>query len=237
MSLNKIVCIAVLSLTIGQAGAAEPAPGEYISEHGWGDLSVMRKADGKLHFAVASMGANGHSCSVDGTIQNNRAVLDDAAPGNACHITFKSDAGGIDVVLGQADECRYYCGMRASFDGRYHVPATGCHNRERKSAQEKFAKFYGAKDYQAALSALQPVLHDCAATLFWLEEAQIRNDLAVTLCHLGRKEECRAILKPTIDAHGTTEDALREELPPTDFESWLPLAKAAWFNQGLCSGK
>ena len=175
--------------------------------------------------------------SIDYEMENNRAVLDDAAPGNACHITFKSDAGGIDVVLGQADECRYYCGMRASFDGRYLVPASGCRNSERKAAQGRFARLYGAKDYQGAFAALQPVLSDCAPTLFWFEEAQIRNDLSVTLYHLGRKDACVAVLKPTIDAHGTSEEALRDELPPSDFEGFLPLAKAAWHNAKLCSQK
>lgn len=237
MNLNKIACIVLLTITLGQACAAEPAPGEYITERGWGELTVTRKTDGKMHFAIASIGANGHSCTVDGVIKNGRAVLDDLAPGSSCQVTFKADATGIDIVLGQPGDCRDYCGMRASFDGHYQVPAAGCRNGQRRAAQSKFAKAYGAKDYQAALALLQPVLQNCAPTLFWLEEAQIRNDLAVTLYHLGRKDECRTVLKPTIDAYGSTEDALSKELPPSDFDSLLPLAKAAWFNQGLCSGK
>ena len=55
MSLNKIVCIAVLSLTIGQAGAAEPAPGEYISEHGWGDLDRKSTRLNSSHPSISRM--------------------------------------------------------------------------------------------------------------------------------------------------------------------------------------
>jgi len=237
MRFNKIACAVLLSIGFGRAIAAEPAPGEYIAQHGWGDLSVTRKADGKLHFSIKSFGVNGHSCDIDGAIRNNKAVLDDLAPGSSCQVAFKPGAGGIDVVLGQPDDCRYYCGMRASFDGRYLVPASGCRNSERKAAQGRFARLYGAKDYQGAFAALQPVLSDCAPTLFWFEEAQIRNDLSVTLYHLGRKDACVAVLKPTIDAHGTSEEALRDELPPSDFEGFLPLAKAAWHNAKLCSQK
>lgn len=238
MILNRLACLTVLFAAIGQAIAADPVPGEYLAEGGWGTLNIKRSAEGKLHFDIESLGANGHSCSVSGIVKSGKAVPDDADPASPCDIALKPDAGGIDVALGESSAgCRYYCGMRASFDGRYLVPAPGCRNGERKTVQTRFSHLYGVKDYQAALITLQPVLTGCAPTLLWFEEAQIRNDLAVTLYHLGRKEECLAVLKPTIDAHGKTEDELREELPPSDFESFLPLAKAAWYNRKLCGGK
>jgi hypothetical protein len=125
--------------------------------------------------------------------------------------------------------------MRAGFDGRYFVPAAGCRNSERRAAQARFGKLYKAKDYGGALPVLQNVLATCAPTLFWLEEAQTRNDIAVTLYHLDRKDECLAVLKPTIDAYGKSEKEITEGLPPTDADNILPLVKAAWYNAKLCS--
>ena len=237
MKLKYFACTALLCACFEPVIAAEPAPGEYISEKGWGTLTVTRQADGKTHFDISAIGANGHSCGIDGGIKDDRAVLADPVTDSPCRVTFKPDAKGMDVVLGEPGECREYCGARASFDGRYLIPAAGCRNRERNATEKKFAKLYGAKDYQAALNTLQPVLNDCAATLYWLEEAQLRNDLAVTLNHLGRKDECLAVLKPTLDGHARSEEELRMQLPPSDFDSFLPLAKAAWFNHKLCSGK
>ncbi|HEX7643354.1 MAG TPA: hypothetical protein VF472_14205 [Burkholderiaceae bacterium] len=235
MNLKRIACVVFLPLCFELAHAAEPAPGEYIAEKGRGTLTVTRGADGKMHFDISAIGANGHSCSIDGGIKEGKAVLADPVTDNPCHVSFKPDVNSIDVVLGNPSECRDYCGARAWFDGRYLVPAPGCRNRERNATEKKFARLYGSKDYQAALNILRPVLNDCAATLSWLEEAQVRNDLAVNLYHLGRKEDCLAVLKPTIDRYGTSESKLREELPPSDFESFLPLASAAWYNVKLCS--
>jgi hypothetical protein len=233
MNFHRIACSVSLLLSFVQAGAAEPAPGEYIPERGWGTLSIARKG-GNLNFSITAWGANGHSCGIDGAIRNGQAVLSDLAPGSSCQVTFRPDPGGIAVVLGQPGDCRDYCGMRASFDGRYLVPAAGCRNGERKAAQGRFGKLYKSKDYAGALPLLQNMLTNCAATLYWLEEAQIRNDIAVTLYHLDRKEECLAVLMPTIDTYGSSEKAIEESLPPTDADSILPMAKAAWYNAKLC---
>ncbi|MBV8634770.1 MAG: hypothetical protein JO002_09800, partial [Burkholderiaceae bacterium] len=195
MNSRWMTCTALLALSLNHAWAADPAIGEYITEKGWGILKVTGKP-GALHFDIAAIGANGHSCSIEGSIKDGKAVLDDSSPDDPCHVRFQADSAGIDVVLGATGECRQYCGMRAGFDGRYLAPATGCRNRERKAAQGNFVKQYGIKNYQSALNGLLPVLNGCAATLFWLEEAQIRNDLAVTLYHLGRKEDCLAMLGP-----------------------------------------
>lgn len=233
MNAYRIACIALL-LSAVTASAAEPTPGEYISDRGWGTLNISRNKGGKMGFSISSIGANGHSCSLEGAIRDGEAVLSNPAPGSSCHVSFEADQGGIDVILGQPDDCRDYCGMRATFDGRYAVPAAGCHNSERKATQAKFSQLYKSQDYDSALPVLQTMLNTCAGTLFWLEEAQIRNDLAVTYHHLQRNEECLAVVQPTINAYGTTEKEIQEALPPSDAESILPLAKAAWFNAKLC---
>jgi hypothetical protein len=47
--------------------------------------------------------------------------------------------------------------------------------------------------------------------------------------------QCRKTLEATRAAPLRNADALREKLPPCDFDNYLPIAKAAWHNLGLCS--
>lgn len=229
-----------VSLAAGAARAqqvADPKPGSYIAERGWGSMDVVRKPDGSLHYAIESLGANGHSCTVEGNIHKGRSTPDDPVPGSDCKVSFKPAADGVEVVLDVPGSCREYCGARASFDARYLFPAPGCSDSQRKATQAAFSRLYRAKDYAAALALLQPELQTCAATLYWVENAQISNDVAVTLHHLGRDRECLAVLKPVVNGYSTTEEDLRGDLPPADFENFLPQAKAAWYNIKLCGGK
>ena len=102
------------------------------------------------------------------------------------------------------------------------------------ATRRRFAALYRAKAYRQAESVLAPLLTECEQTLDWLESGQIRNDVAVTLFHLGRRAECLDALKPVLDMAGQDEGGLRQGMPPTDFEFFLPIARAAWHNARLC---
>lgn len=222
-------------LTAGIAHAASPSPGYYLAEGGWGHLEIKPSSGKSLPFKLFALGANAHTCNLEGVIKGDRAVLDGLEDGKACTVVFSASSGSIQVVPVENEPCRGYCGMRAWFAGTYVLPGQKCTPEAKDRAQKRFTSFYRAKSYAEALAELTPVLSECHRMLHWIEEGHIRNDVAVTQYHLGRIDECRNTLAPVLKDAGGDEEKLRENLPPTDFDSFLPIAKAAWFNAKLCS--
>lgn len=194
-----------------------------------GNLFVSGSAD-SLKFKVDAFGANGHTCSLEGDIHDNQAKLDGEE--GMCVVTFDASVKGIDVH--GTDPCRFYCGMRARFDGMYFKPAAGCSSDERSRTHDAFKSSYAKKDYAAARAQLEPVLSQCASLLSWLETASIRNDLAVTLYHLHDRTACLSTLDPLAADAAKSDAGIRENFPPTDADDYLPLVKAARTNLKLC---
>jgi hypothetical protein len=225
-SMRALLAIAFATPCAVRAADAVRA-GSYENPNG---TLVVSGDTGALTFKIDAFGANGHTCSLDGDIHGNQARLDgDESP---CIVTFDARAKGIEVSSN--DACRTYCGMRAHFDGMYFKPAPGCAGDERSHTRDAFKAIYAKKDYAAARGKLEPVLTQCAPVLSWLETASIRNDLAVTLYHLDDRAACLSVLEPLAADAAKTDDALREDYPPADFEDYRPLVKAARTNLKLC---
>lgn len=126
--------------------------------------------------------------------------------------------------------------MRAGFEGTYRIPPRGCRPAERTARRNAFQAQYRSHQYARAEDTLDAFYRECREFLDWIGIDEIRNDLAVTQYHLGRHEDCLRTLRETIGATETGEDKLRSRLPPTDFDTYLPVARASWYNLKLCSG-
>ena len=226
----------LLSPACVQAGSEPLRPGEYIVEGGWGVLTVSASG-GRTTFSIEAVGANGHMCSLDGEIRNLRSRLDTDEESKACEVTFLPKAESIEVSSVDSEACRYFCGMRASFEGDYLQPIPGCGTKERSKAREQFKKLYDAKSYTKAAAMLDPLLSRCSKVLDWLEAGRVRNDLALTQYHLGQLADCRKTLEPLMEEASKSEAELRENYPPSDFESFFPIAKATLHNAKLCAPK
>lgn len=239
-------------LTIGlccalPVGAQTTWPaGEYMSDGGWGRLQLEPAAQGKQMFSLDTLGVNGHSCSLGGEISSGRAVLKEAENNSACIIRFTGKNGYIQVKPELNDACRYYCGMRAGFDGSYKKPAVGCDSASLKKTRAIFQQQYDRKNYAAAERTLAPVLQRCQRTLFEPVELDIRNDLALTQAKLGKGAACRQTLKPlAADAALYSGDETRDQdaichkgdrlLPPSDCYSYLHAVRAAKTNLKWCA--
>lgn len=219
-----------------RAGAEALRPGEYVTENGWGVLTISTSEDRTAHFSIEAIGGNGHMCSLEGEVRDLRARLDVDEPDKACVVTFLPKAEGIEVSSVDSELCRFFCGMRATFEGQYLKPSPGCGSQERGATRERFKQLYAAKSYAKASTVLEPLLRDCSKTLDWLESGWVRNDLAITQYHLGRLADCRKTLEPLTAEAAKTEEELRSSLPPSDFDNYLPIAKATWHNAKLCAG-
>ena len=208
-------------------------PGIYISEGGYGTLNVTKDKSGDVKFDIGAMGANGHSCGIEGTVLKNVAIVG-TEPEDKCIVKFKTTPNGINVEPA-SDECRGYCGMRASFDGEYLKVASSCLPANIEKSRKEFKKLYTAKKYDEALTKLEPVLNDCSKTLYWIDTGWIRNDLAVTYAKLEKFDECGKVLAPLKEDAKLNKDEL--EYPPLESETYWPIIKATKTNLKLCKIK
>lgn len=222
--------VAACAVHADQHADQSVTPGSYETANGNLDIKVQ---DGSTNFEITSIGANGHTCGLEGPIHDGKAELE-GSDGESCVVVFKTTAQGIDVSANGA--CRYYCGARATFEDLYLKPAPACVSAARDATRKQFQHAYAAKDYAAARAKLEPVLTNCAGLLSWLETVSLRNDLAVTLYHLHERQACLAMLEPLAADAAKTDEALRDDYPPVDADSYLPLIKAARTNLKLCNG-
>jgi hypothetical protein len=114
-------------------------------------------------------------------------------------------------------------------------PLAACTAKAMAATRRQFKQHYDAKRFAEARASLAPMFATCARFIDWLDEARIRNDLAVTLHKLGDFEGCRRHLEPLAKDAALTDAQVREDLPPTDADSYLPLVRATRTNLKLCT--
>lgn len=221
------------------AAAAGPTPGEYATKNGWGSMRITDKG-GARHLDLSSVGANGHSCTLSGTLRGDKAEVNDAGD-VPCELAFKPVPGGFNVAALTRESCRDYCGMRASFEGDYLRLPAGCTAAASSRRREAYLQDYRGKRYAQALAGMQAFEGECGGFLNWLDRDRFANDRALTLLRLGRARECLAALDGTMAGRSHDEASFRAELdkrstmlPPSDWDSYLPIAKSTWFNRKLC---
>lgn len=220
-----------LAPIVASAQLATPKPGEYIMEGGWGTLVVRAGSEGGVDFKIDTLGANAHSCQLEGTVHSGIANVPTDGEDGQCHIAFISASDGVQVAPLTLEECRYFCGMRAGFSGVYLKPNPRCEDAARENTRHLFKAQYDARDYREAQRTLEPLLSVCAKTLFWIEEGEIRNDLAITQYHLHDYHACLVTLKQYAGAAGKKRG---EDLPPADADMYSSIYEPAQHNIALC---
>ena len=236
--MKRMALMLVLGCAAVWVFAAEPVlqPGDYITERGWGTLAIKRGNGGALNFQLEAMGGNAHSCSLDGEIRNGRATLEAMDKDKPCVVTFAAKGDGIAVDSVDAQICRYFCGMRASFEGLYQKAAPGCAPSALRATRKEFKTLYDRKDFAAARAKIEPAFNNCAKTIDWLDTGWIRNDLALVQLRTGDAAACLRTLEPLAKDAAKSDAQIRDEMvAPTDIENWLPVVKAARTNLKLCA--
>lgn len=231
ISLRRLV--ACLAAACGTA-LAQPAPGDYTLEGGGGVLSINPAGPNRATFTLETVGANAHTCALEGAVAGGVAKLE-GLDGKPCVVRFRASPAGIDVKADDYGACSGYCGMRATFEGRYVKPAPACTANAMAATRRRFKQQYDAKRFAEARATLEPLLSTCKPVLHWLDEARIRNDLAVTLHKLSARDACRQALAPLAEDARKTDAQIREDYPPTDAESYLPVVRATRTNLRLCA--
>ena len=230
----KSARIALLACVCAPAFAQQGglAPGDYITERGWGVMKIGRTDKGALHFSIEAVGGNLFVCALDGEIRGGRATLDSEDKRKPCVVTFTPKGEGIDVTSN--DMCGYHCGAHASFPGLYLKVSPACTAGALKKTRETFKVHYDRKDYAGARALLEPVVKNCGRTLDRFTGGWIRNDLAITQYRLGDRAACTETLAPLRKDAAQSDEDLQTEYGRMDAEQYLPVVKAARTNLRLC---
>ena len=225
--------LSLASLAVHGKEAIEP--GAYIGEGGSGTLSIKRK-ENALMFKINAVGANGHTCDLDGEIKGTRATLKVDGEDKPCIVNFLAKKEGIEVGSSQGVEgmCRMFCGARAYFDGLYLKPAAGCDDASRSRTRKQFKSEYDSKDYAKARATLEPLIEKCGKTLHWVELGYLSNDLAITQYKLQDFAGCLRTLQDYAADAKLSDKEVQESMPPFDGEMQLKIVRAARTNIKLC---
>ena len=84
------------------------------------------------------------------------------------------------------------------------------------------------------MATLAPLLSQCQRTLDWLSEPWLRNDLALAQLRAGDAAACRATLAPLAADAARSDEAIRNDYPPSDADAYLSVLKATRTNLKLC---
>lgn len=230
----------VASLCMAAATPAGlPAPGTYVTEGGWGRLTLTERAGQRL-MVLRTTGPNGHGCGLEGPVDGQgfaRIAPNPGAPACVVQLRPTTRTGELEVAPQDAGACRSHCGARAGgFEGLYRLAVPGCSPAERQRTRQAFQRQYAAGDFEAATATLGPVLARCAAVLPALEAAWLRNDLALAHEKAGQGEACLQLLAPLRAEAARTEAEWRAELPPSDAQAWLRVMRATRTNLARCAG-
>jgi uncharacterized membrane protein YkvA (DUF1232 family) len=218
-----------------------PAPvfaaGEYLAPRGGGALTIRREG-ARTSFSLESVGPNAHTCSLEGVIEGGLAKLESEAGPKACVVRFSAVAGGIEVSEVSANRaCRFHCGLNAGFEGTYRLPGPECRPAAVAGARREFKRRYDAKDWAGARARLEPVFLSCSDFWDWIEEARVRNDLAVTMHKLGELPRCRLLLDPLAALAREKDDELRDRFAPVEVDGALSVIRATRTNLRLCGAR
>ncbi len=227
---------ATLAFSTAVAVAADPAPGIYVNEGGFGVLEISRAASGALSFGIEEMGANAHTCSLGGEIRDGRSELP-TMENESCRLEFRADKAGVHVEQHADDQerCRYFCGARASFGGLYLRPPAGCMPAEVAATRKRFKQLYDQRKHAEAAAQLDSLLPRCERVLMDIDRGWIESDLALTRHKLGDDAGCRAALAGRAELAAMSDEEIVDNYPPVEGELYGRLAGAVRTNLKLCS--
>ncbi|MBL8245222.1 MAG: hypothetical protein JNL89_13570 [Rhodanobacteraceae bacterium] len=225
-----------LALLAGSSVAADPAPGTYINEGGFGVLEISRAADGTLGFGIEELGANAHTCSLGGEIRDGKAELA-TMENESCRLTFRVDKAGVHVEQNADDQerCRHFCGARAYFGGLYLRPPAGCAPAEVAATRKRFKQLYDQRKHAEAAAQLDSLLPRCERVIMDIDRGWIESDLAITRHKLGDDAGCRAALAGRTELAAMSDEEIVESYPPVEGELYGRLAGAVRTNLKLCA--
>lgn len=218
------------SIFISSFSFSQVIDGTYIGVGSESEVIVKTNTKGEQRFLINIL-SGGHVCiDVAGTIKGNQGFVDDEEELGQCLLSFHQNSHILNVGVDTYEECRTYCGMRATLEGSFRIPPQACALKAVAEQRRTFKKLYDQKQYQDAENILNKLLNQCDFYLDFVLRDSIRSDLAVTLYHQQQPELCIEVLSSTV--------ALDQNvyLPPIEQELYEDTERSIRFNWELCGG-
>ncbi|MBL7557896.1 MAG: hypothetical protein JNM24_18855 [Bdellovibrionaceae bacterium] len=231
--LLPIHLITALSLVTTTSEAAPIEAGEYLAKTGAGTLVITSRKKGH-YYKINAYGGNGHSCFVEGIVENNTSLQKGDGGQDDCTITFSVTTDRIEVSHNLKSACSNFCGARASFTQPYYKTNELCRSKIKNKNLKLFKTYYSKKTYDLAENALRKVYDACEPYMSIFEKMDMVNDLAVTYKNQKKKDACLDLMKPFNEIADMSETDIKSGFPPGDADNLLPIAKKLKFNRDLC---
>lgn len=228
-----IAVSALISTFVGHAAGADAIPqGVYVAEGGRGSLTIQSSG----RFQLETLGTNGHTCEVEAVIQDRA----EAVTAEECRIRFERSLDRVSVHPDPASDeaCRRHCGMRAWFQGDFFREVPACRAEPVKRERDRFTALYRARNYRQAAEVLSALLNRCGRFMYWLpDEAQARNDLAITYHRMSDDAACIGVLSPLRRAFIEDENITGRAFAPSDEGVGQEMVRITRFNWKACGGE
>lgn len=229
----RFTAVALISAYVGHAARAEAIPpGVYVAEGDRGSLTI--EASGR--FQLETLGTNGHTCEVEAIIRDGA----EAVTAEECRIRFERSLDRVSVHPDSASDeaCRRHCGLRAWFQGEFFREVPSCRAEPVKRERARFTALYRARHYRQAAEVLSALLNRCGRFMHWLpDEAQVRNDLAITYHRMSDDAACIGVLSPLRRAFIEDENITGRSFAPSDEAVGQEIVRITRFNWKACGGQ
>ena len=209
---------------------------DLLGHYGMGSLDLWRAGSDLegASFRINTVSERGNVCDVSGVIRQQKSVF--KTDDGICEVHFTPNQNRIMVKGSSPQACGYFCGSGAYFMGDYLKTPAECSEGAKEKTNQLFKRQYRAKQYTQAVGTLRQMWQTCEPAMHWLEEMQIRNNLAVTYAKMGDQDQCRKILQP-YQKEIISKNPMQERDPPVTYlfeEEYKVQLKNARYNWKLC---
>ena len=238
---TRILEIFLLFTATAFADLPNLVEGTYKADHDK-DLTISKKEGGYWLDISVVAGESHHICEFSAPIKGNMAIRyvnDETEP--PCKVQIRQVTKD-SVVTERINSTTMDCGCGANADVEYEW-GKSYEKCSLPTIRKGFLSFYKKKNYQAASELLRAFIPECDRFLFEPEGDALYNDLAISLYHEGKKQECRDILKKTFFASEVVNldnfeqefnEALDEKLVWPWYDNYKKLGYAIHYNYNLC---
>lgn len=189
-SICSFIFLLIFAPTMTQA-AKIPA-NEYSLGDGRGYINIWPEKDEAQAFLIHNDGPNGATCSLKGTLRDNKGVVHSPYSSASCLLSI-TQTGLLSVSVkreANSPSCSAWCGPRVWFEGAYSVPPKGCYYMQIRKKTRQMLGMIEKKELDAARALSNKLLSDCATELAYPAKIYLTNTLAMISAEKGENARC-----------------------------------------------